>query len=271
MKVNKFVSVLMLACFMLVSFSSFAQDYDEYLRTAEDGFQYYKITKNGKEGAKSMGGTIFIPLSRGYTFICYHPRDNEGYYRTNGYFSVEKNRDGSGACDITGREIVAPGRYDFVTIFNIGGYEYCYVLLNDRYGICDMNGQEIIPPKYASIKCDEKTKVFKYKDASGNWVSTGIKLSSLAQTPTEAPTPTPSPTPSPTPTPTPTPTPDPPRPPQPFQVWQPCGVCGGSGQCQSCLGTGHSLYGTDRCWNCGGNGKCTHCAGQGGRNVIEYR
>ena len=261
MKVNKFVSVLMLACFMLVSFSSFAQDYDEYLRTAEDGFQYYRITKNGKEGAKSMGGTIFIPLSRGYTFICYHPRDNEGYYRTNGYFSVEKNRDGSGACDITGREIVAPGRYDFVTIFNIGGYEYCYVLLNDRYGICDMNGQEIIPPKYASIKCDEKTKVFKYKDASGNWVSTGIKLSSLAQTPTEAPTPTP----------TPTPTPEPIRQPQPFQVWQECFMCGGSGQCRYCYGYGWAANGKDACGICHGTGKCSQCAGHGGQNVIEYR
>lgn len=264
MKVNKVVSALMLVGLMLESFNSFAQS--KTLKTASDGFQWYQLYQNGKYGAQSSGGTTFIPLSRGYTFICYHPRDNEGYYRTNGYFSVEKNRDGSGACDITGREIVAPGRYDFVTIFNIGGYEYCYVLLNDRYGICDMNGQEIIPPKYASIKCDEKTKVFKYKDASGNWVSTGIKLSSLAQTPTEAPTPTPSPTP----TPTPTPTPEPIRQPQPFQVWKTCFMCGGSGQCPYCYGYGWAANGKDACGICHGTGKCSQCAGHGGHNEIEY-
>lgn len=90
MKVNRIVSILMLAGLILASFSSFAQS--KTLKTESDGFQWYQLEQNGKFGAQSMGGTTFIPLSRGYTFICYH--QTEG-----GWFSVEKNGS-KGACDI---------------------------------------------------------------------------------------------------------------------------------------------------------------------------
>lgn len=325
-KKNKLFAALMLAFLALTSFSSFAQEKD--LRTESDGFQWYKLRQNGKVGAQSLGGTTFIPLSRGYTFISYY--DTSG-----GWFLVEKNGQ-EGTCDITGREIVAPGRYDAVAYRreDDDGHEYCVVKLNDKWGICDMNGREIIAPRYEYVSyfkgyfdvtfngthgiydktgvevvapkyssvlyvftqgyfhvclddkygaCDKngreivapkykslsyKDGVFKYRNSPNEkWVSTGISLPKDNGTTTTA---TNTVTPTPTPTQQPQPQPEPIRQPQPFQVWQPCGVCKGSGQCQTCLGTGHSLYGTDRCWNCGGTGKCTHCAGHGGQNVIEY-
>lgn len=60
----------------------------------------------------------------------------------------------------------------------------------------------------------------------------------------------------------------------PVQVWQACGGCNGSGQCQVCFGSGWILNynGNKRlCTACHGNGRCTSCAGQGGHNVVQLQ
>lgn len=74
------------------------------LRTEEDGFQWYDIFSSDMkyEGAESVDGKTLIPLSRQYTFICYHSKSGH-----KGYFTVKKG-DKKGACDIYGREIIAP-------------------------------------------------------------------------------------------------------------------------------------------------------------------
>lgn len=61
----------------------------------------------------------------------------------------------------------------------------------------------------------------------------------------------------------------------PVQVWQPCGACNGSGQCQVCYGSGwtysnSSYNGKKACSACHGTGKCTLCGGRGGQNVVRY-
>lgn len=291
-KTSSIVSVAMIVCLSLASFKSFAQYCG--IQTENDGFQWERICQGDKEGAKSMGGVTFIPLSRGYTLICYHVTGG-------GWFSVRKDGKSDGACDITGREIVAPGRYDDVHLYDHDAFPYYGVELNGKEGMYDINGREILPPRYDGIYCREKEGYkyihvivnnkegiydingreiiaprykwvvynegeFKINETGDGWKPTGIKLSSLVQTPAAAPTPTPSPTP----TPTPTPTPEPIRQPQPFQVWQQCQYCGGSGDCHVCLGTGRGTSG-GYCIICGGRKKCSHCAGQGGHYVIEYR
>lgn len=201
-KTNKLFAVLMLVSLIMLSLDIIAQTKE--LKTEGDGFQWYKLEQNGKEGAQSMSGTIFIPLSRGYTFICYHETNG-------GWFSVFVNGS-QGACDITGREIVAPGRYDEAYYLNRGdGRTWCEVKLNGKKGACDMNGREVITPRYDDVMmfedegiyyfmvwlngkvgaCDITGReiiapqyeslilsegVFKYEDASGNWVSTGVSL-----------------------------------------------------------------------------------------------
>ena len=299
LKKSRLFAALMLAFLTLASFKSFAQE--KRLQTESDGFQWYELYKDGKYGAQSMGGVTFIPLSRGYTRIYYQC----GY---GGRFKVEKGDEKCGFCDLTGREIIAPGKYDEASytplsedfgyypvklngkpgvcyrngqeIIAPGRYDnafcwdddvyvYCIVKLNGKYGICDMNGQEIIAPRYKNLKLF--SGVFKYEDKSGKWVSTGIKVSSLAQTPTSTPSPAPMPTPTPTPQPQPQPQPEPqPRQPQPFQVWKTCFMCGGSGQCPYCYGYGWAANGKDVCGICHGTGKCSQCAGHGGHNEIEY-
>ena len=65
------------------------------------GYKYiYRGISNPIEGVKNNLGTEIIPLSRGYSNVCFH--SETGHI---GYFSVEKNKK-KGACDITGKEIV---------------------------------------------------------------------------------------------------------------------------------------------------------------------
>lgn len=170
LKLNKTFAVLMLACMTLASADLFAQY--SGLRIEDDGFSWNRVCQDGKEGAKSTNGSWIIPLSRGYTDICYHTGNG-------GWFHVEKNSDSWGACDKNGREIVAPGRYDKVYYYNNrkDGYVYCYVELNGKMGVCDENGREVIAPRYEDLCYDDFfDHVFQYKDASGNYVSLGNPL-----------------------------------------------------------------------------------------------
>ena len=63
--------------------------------------------------------------------------------------------------------------------------------------------------------------------------------------------------------------------PVPMQVWKQCNICGGSGKCQTCGGTGiytgPSGNSTLCTFGCGGSGKCSFCAGKGGHYEVEYR
>ena len=68
MKSIKYLVVLV--CMTFASVSLFAQEKE--LQTESDGFQWYELYQNEKRGAQSKSGTTLIPLSRGYTFICYH-------------------------------------------------------------------------------------------------------------------------------------------------------------------------------------------------------
>lgn len=72
------------------------------LKTEDDGFQYYKTMQGSYEGAESVDGKTLIPLSRQYTLLFYLSKPGH-----KGYFKVKKG-DKYGACDIYGREIIAP-------------------------------------------------------------------------------------------------------------------------------------------------------------------
>lgn len=141
MKRNKTFALLMLACLTMASFNLFAQEKE--LQTEGDGYRWYILRQDKIRGAQSISGATLIPLSRGYTFICYHETDG-------GWFSVKKN-DKEGVCDKTGREIVAIGKYDDVNYRNKGGHVFCYVKLNGKNGVCDDKGQEVIAPRYDNI------------------------------------------------------------------------------------------------------------------------
>lgn len=202
MKKTNITMMFVLVCMIFTSINLLAQEKE--LQTESDGFRWYELKQGNLRGAQSANGVTFIPLSRGYTYICYHSTNG-------GWFNVKKNSPSQGACDITGKELVAPGRYDDVSYRKGDGYVYCVVKLNGKKGVCDSNGREIIAPKYDFVNmhdnegcyyygvklngkegaCDINGREiiapryesliycqddFQYQDASGKWISTGVKL-----------------------------------------------------------------------------------------------
>lgn len=198
-------ALLAMIMFIGLAFSPTLFGQEKKLKNEEDGFEWYNISQNGICAAEKASGTILIPLSRGYDFICYHTTFGGGW------FSVGK--DGKyGACDKEGNEIIAPIKYDGVYyVQQYENHKFCYVKLNNKNGVCDKNGNEIIKPQYDNVVfhenggyygvelngkegvCDMKgneiihpkyksvfysssDRVFKYEDGSGNYVSTGIAL-----------------------------------------------------------------------------------------------
>lgn len=74
----------------------------------------------------------------GYS-VCYH--DSYG-----GYYSVY-NSETQGACDLSGKELIAPSKYTYICLHN-GWYG---VKIGDKEGACDLNGKEVVPCKYESV------------------------------------------------------------------------------------------------------------------------
>lgn len=176
----------------------------------DDGFEWYEIESNGKRGAQDVNGNTLIrpefPLiiyqktsggwfevidhhqyygaytkdgrciispSRGYKFTHKLGNEQEGYY-----YTAEK--DGKkGAFDDNGKEIISPSRgYD--NIYKSEGY---YNVEKDgKHGACDMSGREIIAPQYKFLVYVSSDHVFKYENAAGDWVSTGISLNGSSYT-----------------------------------------------------------------------------------------
>lgn len=140
------------------------------LKTEEGGFQWYKITdKSGHEGAEDKNGRTLIPISRGYTFICYHKGNG-----SEGYFTVEGDEK-EGVCDIRGKEIVPPIYHSVCRHGGSNGDPY-YIGIeskDEKEGVCDMSGKVIFQPIYESIiYSDNNFKI----EVDGEWKETEISL-----------------------------------------------------------------------------------------------
>ena len=155
-------AVAMVLCFCLVSINLFGQYVGP--RTEKDGFKWVRVSQNGIEGAKSMEGDWIIPIDRGYSRIVYQ-KSGGGWFNVfvNGFVQ-------GGVCDKTGKEIIVP---KYVVMHESDGFRYYTVELNGKKGVYDMDGNEVIAPKYESVIYIHGA--FKYENASGEWVSTGIK------------------------------------------------------------------------------------------------
>lgn len=184
-------------------------------------------------------------------------------------------------------ELVAP---DFDDIELFSGTNIIKYKLNGFWGVMDLNGKEIIPTTrgYTTINYVKGLKKYTYSmhGYKGECNSVGTQLSKIAvpvnNTNSTAQTSSSTSTTSAATTNT-TTTSTQSQGHQvreytetvPVQVWQACGGCNGSGQCQVCYGQGwtyssSSYNGRRSCSACHGSGKCTSCAGQGGQNVVRY-
>lgn len=236
--------------------------------------------------AKSSNSYDIIDIESGkirtlpYSHIKFHEGSNiaevkkEGLW---GLFDLDNNV-----------ELVAP---DFDDIELFSGTNLVKYKLNGFWGVMDLNGKEIIPTTrgYTAINYVKGLKKYTYSmnGFKGECNSVGTQLSKIA-VPTNnssASTHNSFHTPS---TNTSTTSTSNTSSSQnqgnqvreytetvPVQVWQACGGCNGSGQCQVCYGSGwtyssSSYNGRRTCSACHGTGKCTSCAGQGGQNVVRY-
>lgn len=92
-----------------------------------------------------------------------------------------------GACDLRGKEIIAPNKY--TSIYKLDGY--FSVNIGDKEGACDLSGKEVVPCNFASVVySSDKYRVKHSKD--GEWVDYSPQTA-----PTSPPTPTPSTSPPP--------------------------------------------------------------------------
>ena len=154
-------------------------------KTESDGFVWYKLRDYPNYGAADKDGRILLPMSMQLTRVNYRPstvlgkygvfevykEDFVGVYNSqgveilspnkgytywkyigdseNGYLQVDKGNMKYGFCNLNQNEVIAPGKYSYVSFDKNGFFE---VEQGDYKGICDLNGNEIIiPGKYTSI------------------------------------------------------------------------------------------------------------------------
>lgn len=154
-------------------------------KTESDGFVWYELRDYPNYGAADKDGKLLIPMSMQLTRVKYLPSTVSGKYGVfevykedfvgvynsqgfeilspnkgytywkyignseNGYLRVDKGNMEYGFCDLNQNEIIAPGKYSYVSFNKNGFFE---VKQGDYDGICDLNGNEIIAPgKYSSV------------------------------------------------------------------------------------------------------------------------
>lgn len=138
----------------------------------EDGFVWKELsTWNGEKfinyGAQDSEGNTLIPQK--YDLLYYSTSDD-------GYFLVKLNgkegiyaKDGHCICDAI---------YDDVLYYKKGNDIYVKVKRNGELGIIDKNGNYIITPNsaYKSLFYSSTDNTFNYRNASDEYVSTGIDI-----------------------------------------------------------------------------------------------
>jgi len=142
------------------------------LKVESDGFEWYRITRDGKEGAEDKNGRTLIPAK--YRSVYYHCLNNsDGWFKVE---DLENNKYNVGIYEKSGKCIFDNNRgYNLVTKVDTGGDGCWYIIEKDgKNGACDANGREIIPPIYESVIYINHE--FNYKNSSGKYISTGMSL-----------------------------------------------------------------------------------------------
>lgn len=129
------------------------KDSREY-QIGEDGYEWYKICKNGKYGAEDRNGYTIVPAEYEgiiYQIICYKC---EGYSPVEAGFVVHKG-ESRGWYNKSGKCIIPYTRgYKSIRKYDDGkfGYGTHYTFTRtDGGGICDKSGREIVAVKISNL------------------------------------------------------------------------------------------------------------------------
>ena len=140
-----------MATMLMCVFALNAQTKREY-KTENDGFEWYFIEKDGKEGAEDKYGKTIIPCE--YNGVSYHPFKelSDGRKISLPYFHAMKEDDYSekwydGIYSQEGKLIIPTNRkYDFISghYFEFKQPYFFFHNKSGGMGICDANGKEIL-------------------------------------------------------------------------------------------------------------------------------
>ena len=139
------------------------KDSREYKVEEVDGFEWYKVCKNGKYGAEDRNGNILIPYE--YKDIWYFNVNNGELKNYPVFFRVYMG-DYIGAYSQDGRSIipVSRGYYNILPKWeeNLGQY-YTYTKKNGMYGLCDVNGRQLFEAPYDELRPNYSDGKFYYE------------------------------------------------------------------------------------------------------------
>lgn len=247
----------------------------------------FRANKDGYTGWYNKSGKCIIPYTRKYTGIVKHNDKDWGTY-----YWVRRD-DGSGICDMNGKEIVfikGAGNVWPKKKKSRGGQMLYYFLIDtkdcdgceEKWGVADANGKiVIISPDYITdnqifkfVKTTNNpfkgnrnetieesegqhfNKINAYSSSSSSSNNNSNSNSGNGTTTVVV---------------------EHHRDPMPVQEWQQCTSCLGAGKfgCDRCGGSGTIYIGDNlkTCHYCNGHGekRCALCAGKGGQYVTVYR
>ena len=128
----------------------------------EDGYEWYKVCKNGKYGAEDRNGNTIVPVEYDgiiYVVGCY---TCTSYSPVEAGFNVRKGHS-IGWYNKSGRCIIPYSReYKYIRKYDDGEYGTYYAFSKDgEGGICDRNGREMVSVKIDNISHIEVCSTYK--------------------------------------------------------------------------------------------------------------
>ena len=114
--------------------------------------KFYFGFENGNEALYDASGKVIIPENRGYEFICVHDL----------YITIRKNGQ-EGACDLTGKEVIAPMYCDVYAHERKNKIYYEVVTKDGKVGVYDAAGKLVIEPNYKKVYAHECKNMIYYE------------------------------------------------------------------------------------------------------------
>ena len=140
--------------------NSIPKDSRDY-QIGEDGFEWYKVCKNGKYGAEDRNGNTIVPTEYDgviYSCICY---DCVGYSPVNAGFIARKGEH-KGWYNKSGKCVIPYSRgYTYIRKYDSEDYGTHYAFAKDGGGgICDINGRVVVKVNIDNLSQIEMSETF---------------------------------------------------------------------------------------------------------------
>lgn len=140
-------------------------------QVGDDGFEWYKVCKNGKYGAESRDGKLIIPTE--YKSVYYHAETSNSAHRYPAHFKVSLG-ESEGAYSVLGKCIIPITRH-YTEIDMLADKEFgTYYMFrsSDGAGVCNAKGQQLAHFKdvlWVFPKIRNDIFYYELQDKGGYW------------------------------------------------------------------------------------------------------